>query len=606
VAIFKPQLGKIELWRGSVKVSEHTSETAAVDRAIAEWQAGGTGRLFTLKYPNKELDVGTIAKVVLGEPPANIVASPVTHNSVQLNWTANSRAVGYVVYRNGVAVQTVTGTTHTSSGLAVSTAYSFTVSTVVAALSSQLEGPQSSVVIATTQAAPDTTAPTAPVITATATGQTAISVALTTASTDAGGSGVSTYRLEYKRNADAAWTLDSATLNSGSFPRPISGLTAATVYDTRCRATDVAGNVGNYSATSQATTQTPSSGTITHGEQLTINDVGPWSLQAVAKGSESLDTVSLPSRGYWRGDTPNEWSPTGNYVYNNSPSNKGGVVPAGGMVIDGYTVPAGTRVAQFRNFSAGDFYVTSGQNILFRGCRWRHTNRAPGDFNCAAGQTSRIWILHCDSGGVGAADAQYNEVPIKLASAGSGSAVYRCYISYTTSGIQINASGVDVVENFIEKLTLFYGSPGPPGESGEKHLNGITVNGGENCMRVLRNRILVATPDEAGHAIIQTDCISFFQDFGTFPGTGTNPQDGTIGYRVMDNYIGGTGFCLYAGKNAGSASNSVNNMVVTGNKITNQWYPNGGSFGSIAAEPAWGTLGNVKSNNTIAETGATW
>ena len=58
---------------------------------------------------------------------------------------------------------------------------------------------------------------------------------------------------------------------------------------------------------------------ITHGEQLTINSVGPWSLQNVANGTESLQAMTTPGRGYWRMDTPNEFSSTGTYVYNDDP-----------------------------------------------------------------------------------------------------------------------------------------------------------------------------------------------------------------------------------------------------------------------------------------------
>lgn len=65
--------------------------------------------------------------------------------------------------------------------------------------------------------------------------------------------------------------------------------------------------------------------------------------------------------------------------------------------------------------------------------------------------------------------------------------------------------------------------------------------------------------------------------------------------------MGGTGYCMYAGKNAGSPADSVNSMVMTGNKVTTQYYPNGGSYGALAAYPVWGTLGNVWSNNTWAD-----
>ena len=196
--------------------------------------------------------------------PTGLATGPISATSIILTWNAstdpqgaateaNSGLAGYKVYRNG-SLRTTLGLTTSfgDTGLSEYTQYSYAVAAFDAAGNESI---QSSVITPRTL---DSTAPTAPAITATATGQTTLSVALTTASTDAH-SGVSTYRLEYKRNVDSTWTLDSASLTSSSFPRTISGLTASTLYDTRCRATDVSGNVGGFSATSQATTSAGSS-----------------------------------------------------------------------------------------------------------------------------------------------------------------------------------------------------------------------------------------------------------------------------------------------------------------------------------------------------------
>ena len=339
----------------------------------------------------------------------------------------------------------------------------------------------------------------------------------------------------------------------------------------------------------------PVGGEITHGDQLTIADTAHL---ALGVSSGQLLSQTTPGRGYFRGDTPFEFVPNQTYVYNDDPTNKGGIVPAGGMTIDGYAIPAGTYVAQFQTFSS-DFYVSGTNNLLFRGCRMRGPSVAPGYWNTAAGWTGKLFIMYCDLGGLGAQNADYNEVAIKISS-GSGGVVYRNHISYTTTGIQINTNNYDLTENYIEKLTYYYGPNPPPGESTDKHLNGITLNGGEACIRILRNHIVAVNPDEAGRTINQTDCISFFQDFGTFPGTGQN-SDGTYGYRVLDNYIGGTGYCFYAGMNTGQPATSVQNMYVTGNKVTTSIYSTGGSFGAIAAIPTWGSYGNVNSNNTWAD-----
>ncbi|AFH59988.1 glycosyl hydrolase family 18 protein [Paenibacillus caseinilyticus] len=62
--------------------------------------------------------------------PAGLKASGVTSSSVSLSWTASTDNVGvtgYEVYRGTVLAGTAAGTTFTVSGLAASTAYSFTV-----------------------------------------------------------------------------------------------------------------------------------------------------------------------------------------------------------------------------------------------------------------------------------------------------------------------------------------------------------------------------------------------------------------------------------------------------------------------------------------------
>jgi chitinase len=86
-----------------------------------------------------------------GQPPAvptGLKTGTVTSSSVGLSWTAVSGATGYAVYRDGVKVQTVTGTSATVSGLTASTAYSFQ----VAATNDAGESAKSATVTATTSA----------------------------------------------------------------------------------------------------------------------------------------------------------------------------------------------------------------------------------------------------------------------------------------------------------------------------------------------------------------------------------------------------------------------------------------------------------------------
>jgi hypothetical protein len=333
--------------------------------------------------------------------------------------------------------------------------------------------------------------------------------------------------------------------------------------------------------------------------------VGPEGLGVSASQLQKVQLTTETRISTWPGRGLPSWIPNRPYTYDNDPANHGGIVPAGGMVIDGFFVPAGVWVSQFHDYD-GSLIVEGDVNgagsawpgMVFRGCRNRGAHTAPGFINDTTKTGGQMWFLYCDLGGNSAADADYNEVALKVN--GIPSTIYRNYISYTTTGIQIGSDNSVVLENLVEKLTLFYGQSGPPGESGMKHLNGFTTNGGLRNIRLERNKILVQSPDEAGHEINQTDCISFFQDFGDFPGTGVN-DNGTTGYQVNNNYLGGAGYVIYAGMNAGKPTTSVKNMVITGNKITTQWWPNGGANGVLAATPTWGTNGNQWANNTWAD-----
>jgi hypothetical protein len=272
------------------------------------------------------------------------------------------------------------------------------------------------------------------------------------------------------------------------------------------------------------------------------------------------------------------------------------------MTIDGFAVPGGTWVAQFNDF--GDqAIIVAGSNggrssnlpgIVFRGSRWRGKSTAPGFLNIYQGSNTNVWVLYCEAGGLGAGEDQSNEVPLKLTDDTTNSVYYRNYISYTSTAIQPGSPGPQIIENYIEKITLF---------NPLLHLNGISVNGGQTNALILRNKVLLQNPDDAGRAINQTTAIGFFQDFGGYPGTGKN-LDGSSGYLVKENYVGGGGYSIYAGGNR--SAGGILNMNLIGNQVTTQWWPRGGYWGPVAYEPIWGSNGNLKSNNTFAESGKAW
>ena len=291
-------------------------------------------------------------------------------------------------------------------------------------------------------------------------------------------------------------------------------------------------------------------------------------------------------RGLWT-------SPTAAYVYSNSPSNLGGIVGAGGAVIDGFTYAAGTYVFQFMDFTqaaTGLEFFEDYAPTVFRGCRGRAILAPPGLVNMGSSDVL-VAAHYCDLGWPSAADVVASSDTGTILGFGTGSGgcrIYRCYFSYQTTAIQPNVTaGVcDVIENYVEKLTW----------ANLAHLNGITYNGGNLNTLCLRNRIVVDATDENGNAVNQTDCISMFQDFGGYPGTGTN-TDGSTGYFLQNNYVGGTGYCFYLG----AGGNPITNLTFTGNLITTSAYSTGGYYGPTAAVPQWGWNGNTEYSNFWAD-----
>jgi hypothetical protein len=64
-----------------------------------------------------------------------------------------------------------------------------------------------------------------------------------------------------------------------------------------------------------------------------------------------------------------------------------------------------------------------------------------------------------------------------------------------------------------------------------------------------------------------------------------------ISYTVTGNLLGGGGYMFYS-------EPSASNIVVTGNRITTRFWPNGGYYGVFAEPPTWGSNGNSWVTNT--------
>lgn len=341
---------------------------------------------------------------------------------------------------------------------------------------------------------------------------------------------------------------------------------------------------------------------IAHGFDLTLNDVGPWALQGVTKGSEVLSTLNPNGErvSTYPGNGRPSWIPGTAYVYNNNPTNHGGIVPTGGMIIDGYTVAAGTWVVQFRSFT--DNVIIEGDcggvgssfpGILFRGCSMRGGWAAPGWFN-QNGQSygGTIWINYCDAGGVSTANGDYCESIFESKGMDPTRDKFYCirnYLSNATTLVFMRNHGDGCIENYGAAVLDF-------GDS-TKHLNGFANGGGENATLWLRNHVVLA--QQAGSTQVN-DVFQMAADGGAYMGTATN-LDGSTGYNIQDNFLGGANFTLQLGYDKANTITQVRNVHVTGNKFTTSLYPTIGASGLSYKNPDFSNYGNNWSGNTYAD-----
>jgi chitodextrinase len=175
--------------------------------------------------------------------PNDLTATTIETTSVDITWAASTddRSVKeYVIYVNGTAVATVTGTAYSIKNLASETTYSIT---VVAKDEAGNSSTASTALSVTTIKAVDTQAPTSPNdLTATSIQQTTIGISWTPSTDDVS---VKEYRVYVDGALIATTTTTSFTLDK---------LAAETAYSIYVIAVDEAGNASNASSALKVTT----------------------------------------------------------------------------------------------------------------------------------------------------------------------------------------------------------------------------------------------------------------------------------------------------------------------------------------------------------------
>lgn len=204
--------------------------------------AGNTSPFSASKCATTVTPVDVIAPSV-----PTLTATANSSNKIDLSWTVStdtggSGLAGYKVYRTGVQIATTTATSYQNTGLLAGTQYCYTVLAYDNAGNASAQS--SSQCATTTGAAPDTTAPTVPTLTATAVSSSQINLSWTT-STDSGGSGLAGYRL-YRGGTLIAITTGTSYSNTGLAPN--------TQYCYAVAAYDRSANASANSATQCATT----------------------------------------------------------------------------------------------------------------------------------------------------------------------------------------------------------------------------------------------------------------------------------------------------------------------------------------------------------------
>ena len=203
----------------------------------------GTNHIFfDVSNANFTITAGS-TDTVAPSTPLNLVASGTTQTTTNLSWTASTDNVGvtgYTIYQGATLIGTSTTTSYTVTALTPSTGYTFAVSAKDAA--GNMSGQSASAFATTLAPVLDTTAPTAPTMSASGTTQTSTNLSWSGATDNVGVTGYDVYR-------------NGALLGStASTTYAVSGLTASTTYSFTVKAKDAAGNVSANSNTVSVTT----------------------------------------------------------------------------------------------------------------------------------------------------------------------------------------------------------------------------------------------------------------------------------------------------------------------------------------------------------------
>ncbi|WP_264519859.1 reprolysin-like metallopeptidase [Flavobacterium sp. N1994] len=205
----------------------------------------GTNHIFfDVSNANFTITAGSTDTVAPTAP--TLSASGTTQTTTNLSWsgaTDNVAVTSYDVYKDGVLLGSTASTSFVVSGLANTTTYVFTVKAKDAA--GNASAASNAVSVTTLAPAPDTTAPTAPTLSASGTTLTSTVLSWSGATDNVAVTGYDVYQGGVLKTSTTSTTLT------------VTGLSSSTAYTFYVQAKDAAGNISLASNTVTVTTLTP-------------------------------------------------------------------------------------------------------------------------------------------------------------------------------------------------------------------------------------------------------------------------------------------------------------------------------------------------------------
>jgi len=231
-------------------------------------------------------------------------------------------------------------------------------------------------------------------------------------------------------------------------------------------------------------------------------------------------------------------------------------VTGNGAVLSGLYIPYNLDINGASNVTVKDVKVVTGGQSSW-GVSLRHTSNVTVEDSTIEGVNTGTGRLM-----VGVADIYADS---------TGTSVLNNNIARTGTGVQICAGLIQ--GNYIHNMGYIAGD----------HINGVTTNGNSTAALTIRGNTILVHHN-------QTDAVSLFQDFGV-----------EANKTIDGNLLAGGSYTIYGGDGQYGATSGI---VITGNRISTIYYPNGGTYGPVTRFTSSGT-GNTWSGNVWDNTGGT-